>query len=77
MLPDRGNGASDRIVSICGNPQQRVDAKTPHQRLKWKAEDFFQDAGVVSLCKAIEAKDTEEIERLVKSEHVNAKGVAT
>ena len=47
----------------------------PHQRLKWKAEDFFKDAGVVSLCKAIEAKDLREIDRLVKSGvNVNAKG---
>jgi len=38
-----------------------------HERLKWKAEDFFTDAGVISLCKAIEAQDAAEIERLVKS----------
>jgi uncharacterized protein len=47
----------------------------PHQRLKWKAEDFFTDAGVIKLCKAIEAKDLKEIDRLVKSGvDVNAKG---
>ena len=47
----------------------------PHQRLKWKAADFFTDPGVISLCKAIEAKDITEIDRLVKSGvNVNAKG---
>ncbi len=46
-----------------------------HQRLKWKAEDYFTDAGILKLCKAIEAKDLKEIERLVKSGvDVNAKG---
>lgn len=51
--------------------------RSPHQRLKWKAEDFFTDAGVISLCKAIERKDTAEIDRLVKSGvNVNAKGRA-
>jgi uncharacterized protein len=51
-------------------------AKGPmHERLKWKAEDFYTDPGVVQLCKAIEAKDVKEIERLVKSGvDVNAKG---
>ena len=50
--------------------------RTPHQRLKWKAEDFFTDPGVISLCKAIEAKNLKEIDRLVKSGNVNvnAKG---
>jgi hypothetical protein len=48
---------------------------SPHHRLKWKAEDYFADAGILLLCKAIEAKDTKEIDRLVKSGvNVNAKG---
>jgi hypothetical protein len=46
---------------------------TVHQRLGWKAEDFFTDAGVISLCKAIEAKDLAAINRLVKS-GVNVRG---
>lgn len=49
----------------------------PHQRLDWKADDFFTDANVLSLCKAIEAKDLNEIDRLVNSGvDVNAKGRA-
>ena len=53
-------------------------AKGPmHQRLKWKAEDFFADADVRALCKAIEAKDIKEIERLVKlGVDLNAQGRA-
>ncbi|MFZ5829712.1 MAG: ankyrin repeat domain-containing protein [Planctomycetota bacterium] len=51
-------------------------AKGPmHERLKWKAEEFFDDAGVIRLCRAIEAKDLREIERLAQSGvNVNAKG---
>jgi uncharacterized protein len=50
-------------------------AKSPHERLGWKAEKFFTDRGVLSLCRAIEAKDLKEIERVVKSGvDVNAKG---
>jgi Leucine Rich repeat len=49
--------------------------RTPHQRLKWKAEDFFTDKGAIALCKAIEKKDLAEIDRLAKSGvNVNAKG---
>ncbi len=49
--------------------------RPPHERLGWKAEDFFSDNGVISLCKAIEKRDLVEIQRLVKSGvSVNAKG---
>jgi uncharacterized protein len=49
--------------------------RTPHQRLKWKAEEFFTDKGVIALCKAIEKRDIAEIDRLVKSGvNINAKG---
>jgi hypothetical protein len=48
---------------------------TPHQRLRWKAEDFFADANVVALCKAIEAKNIKEIDRLAGAGvNINAKG---
>ncbi len=47
----------------------------PHERLGWKAEDFFSDKGVIALCKAIERRDIPEIERLVKSGvNINARG---
>jgi hypothetical protein len=48
---------------------------SPHERIKWKAADFFSNAGVLALCRAIDARDLGEIERLVKSSvNVNAKG---
>jgi ankyrin repeat protein len=63
--------ASFLLLGLLGGCVRR----TPHQRLKWKVEDFFKDRGVVSLCKAIEAKNLKEIDRLVKSGvDVNAKG---
>lgn len=40
---------------------------TAHQRLAWKAEECFANADVVALCKAIEAKDLKEIDRLAKA----------
>jgi hypothetical protein len=56
------------VLSGCSNQH-------PHNRLGWKAEDFFTDKGVIALCKAIEKKDVAEIDRLVKSGvNINAKG---
>jgi uncharacterized protein len=50
-------------------------AQPPHARLGWKARDFFKDKGIIALCKAIEAKNLKEIDRLVKSGvNINAKG---
>lgn len=48
---------------------------TWHQKFNWQAEEFFDDPQVVALCKAIEANDLDEIERLVKAgADVNAQG---
>jgi uncharacterized protein len=48
---------------------------SPHQRLKWNAEKFFNDPTVIELCKAIEEKDLNEIDRLAKAGvNINAKG---
>jgi hypothetical protein len=59
------------LLAIVGGCVRR----TPHQRLGWKAEDFFKDARVISLCNAIERRDIAEIERLAKSGvNINAKG---
>ena len=38
-----------------------------HARMNWKAEDYFQDPKVISLCKAIEADDVKEMEWLIAS----------
>lgn len=49
--------------------------KTYHQRYGWKAEDYFIDPRVIALCRAIEANDLAEMERLVQAgADVNARG---
>ena len=46
-----------------------------HAKQGWKAEDYFTDQQVIALCKAIEAKDVAEIDRLVQAEvDVNTTG---
>jgi ankyrin repeat protein len=46
-----------------------------HQKCGWKAEKYFDDPPVIELCKAIEADDLAEIDRLVAAgANVNAKG---
>ncbi|MCL4854134.1 MAG: hypothetical protein KJZ78_22470 [Bryobacteraceae bacterium] len=48
---------------------------TWHQKCGWKAEDYFDDPQVVALCRAIEANDLDEIDRLITAGvNVNAKG---
>ncbi len=45
------------------------------QRLTWTAEEFFANADVVALCKAIEAKNLDEIDRLARAGvNISAKG---
>jgi uncharacterized protein len=52
-----------------------LPGRTVHQKCGWKAEDYFTDPKVVALCKAIEANDLAEMERLVKAgADVNAQG---
>ncbi|MFN7814139.1 MAG: ankyrin repeat domain-containing protein [Planctomycetia bacterium] len=52
-----------------------LPGRTVHQRCGWKAEDYFTDPKVIALCKAIEANDLEEMDRLVKAgADVNAQG---
>ena len=46
------------------------------EKHQWKAEDFFDDPKIIVLCKAIEANDLREIDRLVvDGADVNTKGV--
>ena len=46
-----------------------------HQRCGWRAEEYFADPLVIALCRAIEAKDLAEMERLVKDgADINARG---
>jgi hypothetical protein len=52
-----------------------ISGGTFHQRHGWKAEDYFTDPQVIALCRAIEANDLDEMERLVKAgADVNAQG---
>ena len=52
-----------------------LPGRTIHQKCGWKAEDYFADPKVIALCKAIEANDLAEMERLVKAgADVNAQG---
>jgi ankyrin repeat protein len=46
-----------------------------HQKYGWKAEEYFDDAKVVELCKAIEADEAEKVDRLIAAgADVSAKG---
>ncbi len=63
------------IIMLCPGLLGGCAARTPYERLKWKADEFFDDKGVIALCKAIEKKNIAEIDRLAKSGvNVNAKG---
>lgn len=58
----------------CGVPNL-LPGRTFHQRCGWRAEDYFTYPKVVALCKAIEANDLAEMERLVQAgADVNAQG---
>ena len=52
-----------------------LPGRTIHQKCGWKAEDYFADPKVIALCRAIEANDLAEMERLVKAgADVNSQG---
>lgn len=59
----------------CGRVAQVLPAPNSHEKVGWKTEDYFDDPQVVALCKAIEANDLAEIDRLVAAgADVNAQG---
>jgi hypothetical protein len=64
------------LILIAGCSQvAAVFGSTWHAKFGWKAESFFDDPKVISLCKAIEANDLKEIDRLVAAgADVNARG---
>ena len=46
-----------------------------YKRHQWKADDYFDDPKVISLCKAMETEDLETIDKLIaEGVDVNAKG---
>lgn len=54
-----------------------IGSLTPswHQKYGWKAEKYFDDPQVVALCKAIEADDLAEVDRLIEAgANVKAQG---
>ena len=56
-------------------PTKEPQARSHQKQFGWKAEDFFEDARVVELCRAVEADDLERMERAVKAgADVNARG---
>ena len=61
-------------ITGCG-VMNLLPSRTYHQRCGWKAEDYFTDPKVIALCRAIEANDLAEMERLVQAgTDVNARG---
>jgi hypothetical protein len=67
-------GLMSCAVAGCGLTNA-LPASTTHQQFGWTAEDYFADPQVIALCRAIEASDLDEMERLVKAgADVNAQG---
>ena len=68
------------VVTLCGLAMAACSMRTTplttfHQKCGWKAEDLFQDAATVALCKALEVNDLQELDRLVTAgANVNKKG---
>jgi len=59
----------------CGKAGPLLPEKSFHDQVGWKAEEYFDDPQVVALCKAIEADDLKEMERLIRAgANVNAQG---
>lgn len=65
-----GSGCSKVAKTIASATE-----RTWHEKFNWKAEEYFSDPQVIALCRAIEAEDLEEIDRLgAAGADVNAKG---
>ncbi len=59
----------------CQQVTKVLPKSTWHEKFNWKAEDYFGDPQVVALCRAIEANDIAEIDRLVAAgADANAQG---
>ncbi len=63
------------VAPGCGRLFSPSRAAAVAPRVRWNAEDYFSDTRAVAVCKAIDAQDAAEIDRLVKSgADVNVKG---
>lgn len=76
---DREQGLLQRAIAkqlIEAIPKKSANhANNWHQRVGWRAEDYFEDPLVQSLCVAIEANDLKEMDRLIDAgADVNALG---
>ena len=62
---------STLLVGGCVDPKQNIkptkSKPTFHEKVGWKAGDFFEDADVIQLCQAIQANDLPAIERELAS----------
>ena len=59
----------------CSKSQSFNTAISWNIKPQWKANDYFDDPKVIALCKAIDARDLKEIDRLVaEGADVNTKG---
>lgn len=67
------------VLLVCTSVSTGCDAKvfnqTLHQKIGWRAEDFYDDPQLIELCRAIEADDLEKIQQLINAGvDVNARG---
>jgi hypothetical protein len=64
------------VVTLVGCSEvSKVVGSTWHDKCGWKAEDYFDDAGVIELCRAIEKNNLTAMQRLIDDGvNVNAKG---
>ena len=68
-------GCVEQEQGIVGGKRRVLRYVSWHDQCGWKAEDYFKDSKVIKLCKAIEANDLDEMERLIKAgADVNAQG---
>src|SRR5689334_16940629 len=59
----------------CQKVKRFLPYATWHEKHNWKAEDYFVDPQVIALCRAIEANDLAEMDRLIAAgADVNGQG---
>jgi len=54
------------IVVRCAEVENKLGS-TWHEKYRWKAKDYFDDPKIIALCRAIEANDLPEIDRLISA----------
>jgi hypothetical protein len=65
------------LIAGCVKASKVLSNSTWHEKCGWEPEDYFDDPQTIALCKAIEADDLSEIDRLVAGgANVNAQGTA-